>query len=89
MYVYVYIWLHWALAVALEIFSFGMGDLVLRPGLEPRPPALQHLSHQGSPLVTVLTTFLRLDLGSIVIFPPLLKPGHPPVSITLCASAGP
>lgn len=35
-------------------------------------------------LLTVLTTFLRLDLGPVVIFFPLVKPSHPPVSITPC-----
>ena len=38
-------------------------------------------------LVAVPDTFLRLDLGSAVIFPPLFKPGHPPMSITPCPSA--
>lgn len=38
-------------------------------------------------LLTVLTTFLRLDLGPVVIFFPLVKPSHPPVSITPCPPA--
>ena len=52
--IYLSIWLHWVLIVAHRIFvaacgtfSWGMWDLVLWPGIEPRPPALgaQSLSH--------------------------------------------
>ena len=44
---YLFIWLHWVLAVAHRIFSWGTWDLVPRAGIEPGPPALgeRSLSH--------------------------------------------
>ena len=38
-----FIWLHQIVAVALGIVSLccGMWDLVLQPGIQPRPPALR------------------------------------------------
>ena len=52
---YVFIWLHWVLAVAHGIFSGGLReDLVPWPGIEPWTPCIgntesQPLDHQGSP----------------------------------------
>ena len=40
LFIYLFIWLLLALAIALGILSRGLGDLVLRPGMKPRPPAL-------------------------------------------------
>ena len=39
---YLFIWLHQVLVVACRIFrlSFSMWNLVPRPGIKPKPPAL-------------------------------------------------
>ena len=47
---YLFIWLHWVLAVICKIFSCSMWDLAPSPGIEPDSLHLQHgVSATGPP----------------------------------------
>ena len=71
---YLFIWLRWVLVAACGIFSCGMQDLVPKPGISPRSPALgtRSLSHWLTSKVPIQPMFCTLsnttrrskDLGS-------------------------
>ena len=64
-YVCLFIWLHWVLVAACELFSCSMWDLALWPRMEPRPSAWQvqgfsHWTTRGVPFLYFLS-FLKLS----------------------------
>ena len=60
----VFIWLCWFLAVACRIFSCGMWDLILWPGIKPTSPVLGawSLSHWTTREVLAITSWCVLSL---------------------------
>ena len=62
-YICLFIWLHWVLDAACDIFSYGMWDLVPRAGIEPKALAsgAQSLSHWTIREVLVLSSYHHLQ----------------------------